>query len=401
MSTYTKALLLSMCSKIKGADVIGNFENLNEERLKSLLREHNRLRFKELPVLAMKWVMKAGANQVAQRFPEVKKYINPENIEVALTDEEALCIIEDSKGGSGKRQNVYMVSAMNVMKDLLGASLSNLTELADSFSGATIPKISLDNLPEETKTNHLENIDAGTSDDDFTALRESENTEVISPGEYNPLASNDDDEEMSVVETESCEKWVNQLPDTPPKPITFEDISAQANNIINKIKSFNPQPFIKNPSPIQSPAVTPTIPTPPPIENQSIPTPPPIEDTTLRVNNENIFTVTPKPIEIEEPIVIKTMETTTSAQDDEVSSIVSNQSSTSTVPTIYEAVEAEIEPNDSISNKGSEDEDDDDALSIRPKFKKVTRSRTVSVVSSSTRSSIKSAKMKQSIKDYI
>lgn len=153
--SYNKALLLSMCSRIKGASVINNLQELDEDQLKQIIRENCNMKFRELPILAMKWVVKNGAIFVSSKFPESKQFIDPGNIIIGITQDEEMCLIEDLKNKSNiQRKNVYVLSAMNILKDLFGKSLEKLQESATSL----MPKININvetNLPQTTSLESL------------------------------------------------------------------------------------------------------------------------------------------------------------------------------------------------------------------------------------------------------
>lgn len=143
MASYNKALLLSMCSKIRGGSLIKNLGELTEDQLKDILRENGSLRFKEMPILAMKWFIKAGASYATKRFDGLKAFIDPNNIEVKITHEEYMCLLESNADLATKTQNIYLMAAMNIAKDLLGNSLSNLADLTSGVDNVELPQIDL------------------------------------------------------------------------------------------------------------------------------------------------------------------------------------------------------------------------------------------------------------------
>lgn len=123
--SYNKALLLSMCSHLKGAEYIKNLSDLSEDQLKTMIRENSSMNFKELPILTAKWICKQALTHGLNRYPEAKKYIDPEQIEIAITDEEAMCILDSENAGPAKKKSLYFIVASNIIKDVMGKSLSN------------------------------------------------------------------------------------------------------------------------------------------------------------------------------------------------------------------------------------------------------------------------------------
>lgn len=151
-STFKRAALFQAC---KRSAILSNikFETANTDTLIELVNHNNSHSVRELPILVSKAITKTLLAVIVGRFPKLKTYINPENIQVRIEDDEMAYLIATP---AKRPSSIITIVVKNIALNAIGSSIEafkdtllkgNAGEATNENRDIEIERISI-NLPQ-------------------------------------------------------------------------------------------------------------------------------------------------------------------------------------------------------------------------------------------------------------
>nr|AHW98277.1 GrBNV_gp67-like protein [Nilaparvata lugens endogenous nudivirus] len=124
---FVRAALYATCKKSKILSLL-KLEAMDVQTLKYHVNKMHAMSFQEMPILLTKMAVKFGVGFVRDKIPIIKDYVNPDNLQVKIEDDELayLLNVDESKLNSKMKTNIYMIVLRNIAFSILGVSIENL-----------------------------------------------------------------------------------------------------------------------------------------------------------------------------------------------------------------------------------------------------------------------------------
>lgn len=143
-------------------------EQYATHELVKLLNMYNSHSMAEIPIIVIKFVTRLVATSFTNKFAVLKKYINPENIDISIAPDELNFIINNHKPNN--TNNIVFIVAKNILTSLFGISASNLDQQLLNLIESTKNEESSSSDVVEDVPDTIKTIEAmiSASDDDYT-----------------------------------------------------------------------------------------------------------------------------------------------------------------------------------------------------------------------------------------
>jgi len=144
---FRRSAIIQMCRKHTTISHL-NFDVYTTAQLLELLDCARKQVSMEFPILGSKMAIKSVLRYIVKRYPHIKTYLNPDNIRITVEPDESVCLLSNDKRPSLFSSHIGVVVLKNIMINMLGNSLDNLSSLTKMF-GDINPDIIAENQQQQ------------------------------------------------------------------------------------------------------------------------------------------------------------------------------------------------------------------------------------------------------------
>nr|WOJ45341.1 GrBNV gp67-like protein [Apis mellifera nudivirus] len=258
-TAFKRAALYHTCKQSKILSNV-NFEQSDTESLVELVNQHNSHTIRELPILVAKVTTKGALSFLVSKFPNLRNYIEPDNIRVVVESDELAYLVN---APAKQHNSLIPIVLKNLAMSAVGSSITRFKEDLLNATTTNVPTTD-SNADEATKANSnlimMSNVDS-----------------------TKPLIACDDDKRIgdfgneSIVDLSPLPKpqSVEPPPSPPPPPQQQPSLSSSSSTISMLDEDDDDKPVSPSPPPPPSPPLSSLLPSI--LDDQKLSTPLPLK----------------------------------------------------------------------------------------------------------------------------